>query len=89
MGTWLGLGAPVPQGLPLVHRAEPKVHSGEKRTRFFAFDDALFKKGSIGWIPKGTSTFLDSMLQLQDGRFQRAFSFPVRQPGFRLRVDRM
>jgi hypothetical protein len=67
MGTWLGLGAPVPQGLPLVHRAEPKVHSGEKRTRFFAFDDALFKKGSIGWIPKGTSTFLDSMLQLQDG----------------------
>jgi hypothetical protein len=22
-------------------------------------------------------------------RFQRAFSFPVRQPGFRLRVDRM
>jgi hypothetical protein len=32
---------------------------------------------------------LDSMLQLQDGRFQRAFSFPVRQPGFRLRVDRM
>jgi hypothetical protein len=66
MGTWLGLGAPVPQGLPLTHRAEPMVRTGEKRTQFSAFDDPLFKKGaSVG--SQKAYPLLDPMLQLRDG----------------------
>ncbi len=40
-----------------VLRTDRIAHRAKKWSRFFVPDDALFKKGSIGWFPKVPSTF--------------------------------
>jgi hypothetical protein len=63
MGTWLGLGAPVPQGLQLAHRKEANVRISEKWTWLFA-DAPVRIATNIVHVQEGS---IDTMLWLQDG----------------------
>jgi hypothetical protein len=63
MGTRLGLGAPVPQGLQLAHRKEANVRISEKWT--WSSADATVRIATI--IAKVQEGSIETMLWLRDG----------------------
>jgi hypothetical protein len=88
-GYLAGAGSTGPAGFAISASCRTEGPHRRKADPVFRFRRCALQEGEHRLDPKRHIHFWIRCCSFEMARFRRAFSFPVRQPGFRLRVDRM